>query len=82
MAAKGRSFAQVLYEVEKTDNAAPEHRADYNVVQPLPGVPYDMTQIAHHYWAATFWTSIAERPGLRCEEVVTSSPFRILRRID
>lgn len=83
LSAKAPSAAwQVLYEVEPLDDAAAEHRADFNVVEPLPGLPHDMTKIAHLYWSAGLWVTIKEQPTLRCEEIVTESPLRILRRLD
>jgi hypothetical protein len=83
MAAKNASSAwQILYEVEKTDDRAADHRADFNAVQPLPRRPEDMTQIAHLYWSSSLWTTVAEHPGLRCEGIVTNSSLRILRQID
>ncbi len=74
-------FHSVLYEVEKVDAEAPEHRADFNVVEVLPGRPETMTQIAMRYWAANLWVRIADRPEIRCEELVTLSPLRIIRRV-
>jgi hypothetical protein len=77
----GSLSAPVLYEVEKVDPGAPDHRADFNVVQPLPRRSETMEEIAHLYWRAALWCDIAGHPGLRCEEVVTTSPLRILRRL-
>jgi hypothetical protein len=62
--------------------SAIEHRADFNVVQPLPRHPANMAQIAHLYWTAGLWVTVTEAPGIRCEEVVTLSPLRILRKLD
>jgi hypothetical protein len=80
MTKKGGSFAQVLYEVEKVEHDAPEHLGDFNVLMPMAG--YSMEQIAHRYWSADLKTNIKEQPGLQCEEIVTASPLRVLRRID
>ena len=71
----------VLYEVEKVDVDAVEHRADFNVVQPLAGRPETMGEIATLYWEASMWVTVAEVPGIRCEELVTPSPLRIIRQI-
>jgi hypothetical protein len=71
----------VLYEVEKVDPAAIEHRADFNVVQPLAGRPETMSEIATMYWEATMWINVAGAPGIRCEEMVTHSALRILRQV-
>lgn len=71
----------VLYEVEKADPAAIEHIADFNVVQPLPGRSETMEQIAIRYWEASLWVAIADAPGIRCEELVTSSPLRVVQRL-
>jgi len=71
----------VLYEVEKVDVDAVEHHADFNVVQPLAGRPETMSEIATKYWEASLWVTIAERPAIRCEELVTPSPLRIIREM-
>ncbi len=76
------TLSAILYEVEKVEPDAVEHRADFNVVQPLPIRPETMTEIATLYWTAGLWITIADYPGIRCEEVVTPSPLRIVRRID
>jgi hypothetical protein len=44
----------ILYLVEKVEPDASEHRADFNVVQPLPRRPETMEQIADLYWRAVF----------------------------
>jgi hypothetical protein len=74
---RGHMFP-ILYEVEKVDENAPEHRADYNVVQPLPRRPETMLEIARLYWTAGLWTTTAEAPNIRSEELVTLSPLRIV----
>jgi hypothetical protein len=70
----------VLYEVEKTELDAPEHRADFNVVRPLPRLDKTAEEIAHHYWTASLWITIADAPEIRCEELITTSPLRILHQ--
>jgi hypothetical protein len=80
--AGGLATWPVIYEVEKTDPHAVEHRADFNVVQPLPRYSADMSKIAHLYWTAGLWITVSDAPGIRCEEIVTPSPLRILRKID
>jgi hypothetical protein len=77
---RGQMFP-ILYEVEKVDEHAPEHRADYNVVQPLPRRPETMPEIARLYWTAGLWTRTAEAPNIRSEELVTLSPLRIVRML-
>lgn len=72
----------VIYTVEKADAKASEHRADFNVVQPLPRRSENMEQIAELYWRSALWCTVAEWPGVRCEEVVTCSPLRIIDQID
>jgi hypothetical protein len=76
-----KKTADFLYEVEKVKPDAVEHRADFNVVQPLPGRPENMEQIAVLYWTARLWTTVAEAPSIRCEEVVTALPLRIIKQI-
>jgi hypothetical protein len=79
---RGRLDARsILYVVEKVEPGAPEHRADFNVVQPLPRRSETMEQIADLYWRAALWCNIADWPDIRCEEVVTSSPLRIIRQL-
>jgi hypothetical protein len=70
---------QLLYDVQTTNKGAVEHRADFNVVQPLPGLAHDLNAIAHLYWTAGLWVTIKEMPNIRYEEVVTSSSLRILK---
>ena len=72
----------LLYEVEKVEPEAAEHRADFNVVQPLPRLSATMPEIAHRYWSASLWITIAEAPTMRCEELITLSPLRIVRALD
>jgi hypothetical protein len=72
----------VLYEVETIEPDAPEHRADFNVVEPLAGRSETMGEIATMYWEASLWITISDAPGIRCEELVTSSPLRIIRLLD
>jgi hypothetical protein len=77
----GGLSAPILYEVEKMDPNAPEHHVDFNVVEPLPRHPASMDEIARLYWTAGLWVTIPDAPGIRCEEVVTSSPLRIIRQV-
>lgn len=72
-----RAPNDVAYEVEKIEQDAPEHRSDFNVIQPLPGRSENMEQIADLYWTAGLWISVQEMPWIRCEEVLTASPLRI-----
>ena len=69
----------VLYEAEKLDDGASEHRTDFNVVEPLPGYDADMTKIAHLYWTSGLWINVTDAPGIRCEELVTTSSLVIVR---
>lgn len=71
----------VLYEVE-TVSDRPQHLADYNLFQVnKPGETLEGN--AERYWRGDFWYTIADgpAPGWRCEEIVTESPLRIIRRI-
>ena len=77
---RGQLFP-ILYEVEKVDENAPEHRADYNVVQPLPRRPETMSEIARLYWTAGLWTSTVGGPNTKSEEMLTLSPLRIVRML-
>ena len=77
----GSAMWPVLYEVEKTDLSAPEHTADFNVVQPLPRLNKSAEEIGHHYWTASLWVTIPEAPDVRCEETITSSPLRVVREL-
>lgn len=71
----------ILYVVEKVEPDAREHRADFNVVQPLARRSETMEQVADLYWRAALWCNIPEWPDIRCEEVVTSSPLRVIRQL-
>lgn len=74
-----KATADHLYEVEKVDPSAIEHRADFNLVEPIPGRGETMEQIAFLYWTAGRWYTIADMPGIRCEEIVTPSELRVIR---
>ena len=71
-----------IYEVEKVLPDAAEHRADFNVIQPLPGRPENMEEIAFLYWTARLWTTVAGHENIRCEEVLFETPIRILNQIE
>ncbi|BAL75982.1 hypothetical protein [Bradyrhizobium cosmicum] len=73
--------ADHLYEIEKVDPLAIEHRADFNLVEPIPGRGETMEQIAFLYWTAGRWYTIADAPDIRCEEVVTPSALRVVRAL-
>ncbi len=71
----------VLYEVQKVEPEANEHRTDFNLISAnKPGETIE--ENAERYWRGDFWYEIAEAPGMRCEEVVTTSPLRILQKLD
>ncbi|MCZ6586416.1 MAG: hypothetical protein O7B24_00520, partial [Alphaproteobacteria bacterium] len=71
----------VLYEVQKVEPEANEHRTDFNLISAnKPGETIE--ENAERYWRGDFWYEIVEAPGMRCEEVVTTSPLRILQELD
>jgi hypothetical protein len=70
-----------LYEVELVDPAAPRPKGDFNAVEPLPRLPFDIQQMAVKYWQYQLKTNVIEWPGVECSEIVSSSSLRVLRRI-
>lgn len=72
---------QYLYEVEKVEPEAPEHIGDFNLIKiNFPGETLEGQ--ADRYWRGDFFYNIQEQPGLRCEEIVTSSALRIIRELE
>lgn len=72
----------LLYEVELVDACAPRHLADWGGVEPLRGSVVSLSDNAHRYWRAEVWHPFTDLPNHRCEEVVTTSPLRIVRALD
>lgn len=70
-----------IYEVEIVDESASFHKGDFNAVEPLVGLAYDMWSIAHKYWEYNLKTNVDEWPGVECSEVITASPLMIIRQI-
>lgn len=68
-----------LYEVQKEDVGAAEHRGDFNCVQPVAG--FSMPQIAQRYWSSVHPFRIELGAQIDCWEIVTPSPLRIVRRV-
>lgn len=73
---------QVLYEVEKVNTEAREHRTDYNLVEPLPALGLSIDQVAERYWEGKMRISIQGHPTVVCEEVLMVSPLRVLGCLD
>jgi hypothetical protein len=70
-----------IYEVELVDPAAPQHKGDFNAVEPMRGRSETFNQIAVKYWLYSLKTNVAEWPGVECSEIVSASPLRILKRL-
>ena len=70
-----------MYEVDVVDPKAPSHSSDFNVVQPLPGRPENMEQIADLYWKAALWITVSDKPNIRCEEFLSASPLKVVGRV-
>ena len=80
---KGRNCESgVIYEVELVDPDANSHTTDFNCVQPIPGVIEDMCEISRHYWNASYWLNISDRPGLKCSETLVETGLMIIRQIE
>lgn len=83
MAARTKEIAwQALYSVNMVDPLAPRHCADYNTVEPLPQRTETPEEAARLYWSSKLWTTVADAPGLRCEEIVTYSALEVLSLLD
>jgi hypothetical protein len=70
-----------IYEVDIIEKNAPQHKGDFNAVEPLPGLADDMWTIAHKYWEYKHITTILEWPGIECSEILTASPLKVIRKI-
>jgi hypothetical protein len=70
-----------IYEVEIIERNAPQHKGDFNAVEPLPGLAYDMWSIAQKYWEYGLKTDVQEWPGVECSEILTASPLKVIRTI-
>lgn len=71
----------LLYEVELVDENAARHTTDYNLISVLYPEQTHATN-AVLYWEGQFRYTFPERPGVVAEEVLTTSPLRIVRRLD
>ena len=72
----------ILYRVEFVDPSAPCHVTDFNLIQPLAGIMEDMKDVARHYWSASFWTTVNDKPSLTCAETLIESPLRVIEEIE
>ena len=72
----------VIYEVELVNPDANFHETDFNCIQPMPGIIEDMCEVSRHYWRASFWSNISDRPGLRCAETLVETGLRIVREVE
>ena len=70
-----------IYEVEIIERTAPQHKGDFNAVEPLPRLDLDMWSIAHKYWEYGLKTNVQEWPGVECSEILTASPLRIIQKV-
>ncbi len=70
-----------IYLVEYVNPDAPRHLADFNCVQPIPSLEADMFQVSCMYWEASKWFSVEGWPGIRCEELLSTSPLRIIQQL-
>lgn len=68
----------IIYEVEVVDPKAKTHVTDFNCVEPIPGKIEDMHEVARHYWAGSYWFTIADRPGLKCAETLVECGLRVI----
>ena len=77
----GGSLPAVLYEVEKVDANALEHRTNFNLpVMNVPGL--DDEQTAERYWQGDYAHIIADGPNtFHCEEMLTLSALRVVRQL-
>ena len=73
--------AGFIYEVEIINCEAPFHKGDFNAVEPLPGNPGTMWEIALKYWQYLLKTTVQEWPGVECSEIVSASPLRVVRKV-
>ena len=71
-----------IYEVNIVDETQPSHKGDFNCVEPLPGRPENMKEIAHLYWKYELKTNIQEWPGVICSEILSLSGLKVLRLVD
>jgi len=70
-----------IYKVDIMNKEYPIHKADFNAVEPLPGVKENMMQMAQMYWQYIFKTSVEDWPGVECSEILTLSSLKIIKQI-
>ncbi len=70
-----------IYEVSIEDNTAPVHKGDFNAIEPLSSVSYNMWQIANLYWEYGLKTSVETWENIECSEIVLASPLRVIRKV-
>lgn len=71
----------VHYLVEKAVLDAPEHITDFNLISPNKDGE-TIEQNAVRYWQGDFRYKIDGHPEVVCEELLTSSPLRVLEILD
>lgn len=67
-----------IYEVRIVDDGCAVHKGDFNAVQPLPGCPDGMMQIAYKYWMYELKTDVQGWEGVECSEIVTASALEVV----
>ncbi|MEW9805107.1 hypothetical protein [Mesorhizobium marinum] len=73
-------FPAVLFEVELVDPNASQHLTDYNLIDTLKeGQTHEANAV--RYWEGKFRYTFKDKPGFVCEEILTLSPLRIVRRL-
>lgn len=70
-----------IYEVIFTNSHSPQHKGDFNAVEPMPRCSKNMWQIAKEYWEYKLKTMVSEWPDIECSEIVSNSPLKVLGKI-
>ena len=78
---KKNSPESSIYEVKFFDSSMQIHEGDFNAVEELPGVPFDLIQISLKYWRYELKTSVDSWPGIICKEIVSESSLIILNKV-
>lgn len=71
----------IIYLVDFVDQRLPYHIGDFNAVEPLPGRPENMVQIANLYWTNGLHTQVDGWPGIDCTEIVSNVALKVLEII-
>jgi hypothetical protein len=71
-----------IYRVEIVNEKAALHKGDFNAVEPTPGNPTNMYEIALMYWQYKLKSIVREWPHIECSEIVVASQLCAIDILD